>query len=117
VSKGVHLIVDCHNVPRSTLIDSDQMLENLVEVLTQCGFTVVHQFAESRQYVQGYVAAIVLDESHVTCHTRADDGTMAMDIFTCGDNHPRPVLDGLMKLMNIGTIATREVERLQGAIP
>ena len=32
----------------------------------------------------GFTAVVVLDESHCSCHTYADLGLIALDVFTCG---------------------------------
>lgn len=117
MSKGVHLIVDCHGVPRNTCIDAEGMIEAMIETLVELGFTPIHQFTANRRSVEGFVATAVLDESHMTCHTHVADATMAIDIFTCGDKSPRPVLDALRERVRLGTIATRQLTRFQGVIP
>ncbi len=117
MSKGVHLIVDCHGVPRNTCSDAEGMIEAMIESLVAHGFTPIHQFTTSRRSVEGFVATAVLDESHMTCHTHTAESTMAIDIFTCGETNPRLVLDALRERVRLGTIAVRRLDRFQGVIP
>lgn len=55
----------------------------------------------------GFAAVIVLDESHCSVHTYADEGKMAMDIFTCGSTDPQHILDHIQSLIDLGTIAVQ----------
>lgn len=59
----------------------------------------------------GFTAAILLDESHCTAHSYADEGMIALDIFTCGNTSPHDVLRYIREVVDLGTVSIREVGR------
>jgi S-adenosylmethionine decarboxylase len=65
---------------------------------------------------EGFTAICLLDESHVSAHTYADAGLIAMDIFTCGDTDPHLVLELIREELDLGEVEYREERRFeQGA--
>lgn len=40
---------------------------------------------------EGFTSVILLDESHVTCHSYTRLGLLALDVFTCGKTNPEIV--------------------------
>jgi S-adenosylmethionine decarboxylase len=59
----------------------------------------------------GFAAVIMLDESHCSCHTYADLGLIAMDVFTCGNTEPRDVLRYIREELDLGEVTVREMPR------
>ena len=37
---------------------------------------------------EGFTSVILLDESHITCHSYTKQGLLALDVFTCGKTNP-----------------------------
>lgn len=37
---------------------------------------------------EGFTSVILLDESHITCHSYTKLGLLALDVFTCGQTNP-----------------------------
>jgi len=37
---------------------------------------------------EGFTSVILLDESHITCHSYTQKGLLALDVFTCGQTNP-----------------------------
>lgn len=37
---------------------------------------------------EGFTSVILLDESHITCHSYTNMGLLALDVFTCGATDP-----------------------------
>jgi S-adenosylmethionine decarboxylase len=37
---------------------------------------------------EGFTSVILLDESHITCHSYTKKGLLALDVFTCGQTDP-----------------------------
>lgn len=37
---------------------------------------------------EGFTSVILLDESHITCHSYTKLGLLALDVFTCGSTNP-----------------------------
>jgi len=59
----------------------------------------------------GFTAVVVLDESHCSCHTYADLGLVALDVFTCGRTNPRDVLDFIREEIELGDVVIRQMPR------
>ena len=53
----------------------------------------------------------MLDESHCSAHTYADEGLVAIDIFTCGSTDPNDVLAHLRTRIDLGQVTVRELPR------
>lgn len=113
MSKGLHLIVDCHDVPRATCLDEEGMMEAIGDVLRAHNCTILNQFGRrlGETTPPGYAITFTLDESHVTAHSYADEQKIAIDIFTCGTVTPRVILAALKEKIQLGKTETREVER------
>jgi len=54
---------------------------------------------------------VVLDESHCSCHTYADLGLIALDVFTCGRTDPQDVLHFIREEIDLGDVSIREMPR------
>ena len=50
---------------------------------------------------EGFTSVILLDESHITCHSYTKLGLLAIDIFTCGKTNPKIISDYLIKEIKI----------------
>ena len=53
----------------------------------------------------------MLDESHCSAHSYADDGMIAMDVFTCGKTDPRDVLKYIREEIDLGDVTVVEMPR------
>lgn len=113
MSKGIHLIVDCRDVPRSTCLDEEGMMVAIGDVLQEHNCTILNRFGQrlGKNSPPGFAITFTLDESHVTAHSYADEQKLAIDIFTCGTVHPQVILSALKKKVRLGKLETREVER------
>jgi S-adenosylmethionine decarboxylase len=85
------------------------------EAARACGATVVSQiryrFGENSP--AGCTAVVMLDESHCSVHTYADQGLIAMDIFTCGNTDPRKVWERIRRALALDHATTRECLRFE----
>ncbi len=87
VSMGIHLLVNMHGCPPELLERADVVSKLLNEVVNETGLTKlgenIHQFEP-----YGVTAIILLSESHLSIHTWPEqDGSAAVDIFTCGSKN------------------------------
>lgn len=39
----------------------------------------------------GFTSVVLLDESHITCHSYSEIGLLAIDVFTCGSSNPQDI--------------------------
>ena len=50
---------------------------------------------------EGFTSVILLDESHITCHSYTKLGLLALDVFTCGETNPEIVSNYIRKELEI----------------
>jgi S-adenosylmethionine decarboxylase len=111
--KGKHLLVDCRNVARDVCLDDKAMLDAMARAADRAGANVISQvrYKFGQDSPPGFTAVIVLDESHCSAHTYADDGLIAMDIFTCGNTDPHAVLLLIREEVDLGDVSVTELPR------
>jgi S-adenosylmethionine decarboxylase len=113
LEKGKHLLVDCRNVSRDVCLDDGAMLAAMARGATRAGANVISQvrYQFGHNSPPGFTAVVVLDESHCSCHTYADLGLVALDVFTCGRTNPRDVLAYIREEIELGDVSIRQVPR------
>ncbi len=116
--KGRHLLVDCRGVAESVCLDDKSFLEAMARSADRAGANVISQlrYRFGQDSPPGFAAICMLDESHVSAHSYANLGLIALDIFTCGDVDPNRVLQYLGQEVGLGEIEVREVERFTLAV-
>ncbi|GAB4269453.1 MAG: adenosylmethionine decarboxylase [Deferrisomatales bacterium] len=116
MSKGRHLLVDCWNVDRQVCLDDKRFLEAMARAATRAGANVISQvrYHFGHNSPPGFTAVALLDESHVSAHSYADDGLIALDVFTCGTTDPAEVLRCLREEIDLGEVRVREMPRFHG---
>ena len=115
--KGRHLLIDCCGVPRELCINDQLLLESMARAATEAGATVISQirYRFGDDSPPGCTAIVMLDESHISVHTYADLGLLALDVFTCGDTDPMNVWRLLSERLGIEASSLRNVSRFETA--
>jgi len=113
LEKGIHLLIDCRNVPRDVCLNDGLMLDAMARAACRAGASVISQvrYRFGHNSPPGFTAVVVLDESHCSAHTYADLGLIALDVFTCGGTDPHQVLDNLRQEIDLGDVTVREHPR------
>jgi S-adenosylmethionine decarboxylase len=113
VGKGRHILIDCSNVPYEVCSDDQLVLNAMAKAAERAGATVISQvrYRFGHNSAPGFTAVVLLDESHCSAHSYADEGLLAMDIFTCGTTDPHDVLRELRKEIDLGDITIKECSR------
>ncbi|HEV8003136.1 MAG TPA: adenosylmethionine decarboxylase [Planctomycetaceae bacterium] len=113
LEKGKHLLVDCRNVSRDVCLNDGAMLAAMARGAKRAGANVISQvrYQFGHNSPPGFTAVVVLDESHCSCHTYADLGLVALDVFTCGRTNPRDVLDFIREEIELGDVSIRQMPR------
>jgi S-adenosylmethionine decarboxylase len=111
--KGNHLLIDCRQVPRELCLDDKTFLNVMAEAAEKAGATVVSQmrYKFGSESPPGFTAIVMLDESHLSAHTYADLGLVAIDIFTCGGTDPRDIWKNISARLGLETSDVRHCER------
>lgn len=110
---GRHVLADCRNVNKSICLDDKRMLEVMAEAATVCGANVISQvrYHFGHNSPPGFACLVMLDESHLSAHCYADDGLIAMDVFTCGKTDPEEVFKYISEKLGIIDYTVKVVDR------
>lgn len=88
-------------------------METLARAATRAGATVVSQirYKFGDESPPGCTAVVMLDESHCSVHTYADEGLMAFDVFTCGNTDPHMLWSMVRNELQIIDVVVRDCPR------
>jgi S-adenosylmethionine/arginine decarboxylase-like enzyme len=50
---------------------------------------------------EGFTSVILLDESHITCHSYTQKGLLALDVFTCGQTNPEIIANYIKEQLEL----------------
>ena len=80
---GTHVICSLYGISFSRLNDLLAIQLAFDKAVTAMGATVLNKFAH--QFTpQGVTIVYALAESHVSCHTFPEKGSVSLDCYTCG---------------------------------
>jgi S-adenosylmethionine decarboxylase len=54
---------------------------------------------------------MALSESHVSCHTWPEEGSIAIDVYTCGPGNPKLIALEMLKYLNSDNYTLRHLLR------
>ncbi len=113
LSRGRHLLIDCRKVSCEVCLDDKAFLSTMARACEHAGANVISQirYRFGHDTPAGFTALCLLDESHITAHTYADAGLIAMDIFTCGETDPQLILQLIREEVDLGEVECREESR------
>ncbi len=113
MQKGHHLLVDCRHVAREICLDDELILNAMARGAARAGAKVISQirYKFGQDSPPGFTAVVMLDESHCSAHAYADEGMIAMDVFTCGRTDPRNVLKYIMEEVDLGEVTVTAMPR------
>jgi S-adenosylmethionine decarboxylase len=107
---GKHLLLEVYDVKFDLLNDSTALQETMVRGIERAKMTILNIFSYCF-LPQGCTIVIALAESHVSCHTWPENGSIAIDVYTCGDGNPKLIAIELLKYLDSNNFRLREVDR------
>ncbi|MFH1845848.1 MAG: adenosylmethionine decarboxylase [bacterium] len=115
--KGQHLLIDCHTVSRDVCLDDKRFLSVMARAAERAGANVINQvrYRFGADSPPGFTAFLLLDESHCSVHTYAEEGLVALDIFTCGGTDPLVLFRFINDEIDLGTVEIRSCDRFMAA--
>jgi len=107
---GKHLLLEVYNVDFKLINDLDSLQEVMIGSIKRAKMTILNVF--SHCFVpHGCTIVIALSESHVSCHTWPENGSIAIDVYTCGEGNPKLIALELLKYLNSDNYKIREIDR------
>lgn len=107
---GKHLLLEVYDVQFNLLNNVQCLEEVMIKGIERAKMTILNIF--SHCFIpQGCTIVIALSESHVSCHTWPENGSIAIDVYTCGDGNPKLIALELLKYLNSDNFFLREIDR------
>jgi S-adenosylmethionine decarboxylase len=107
---GKHLLLEVYNVQFDLINDVDALQEVMIRGIDRAKMTILNVFSHCF-LPQGCTVVIALSESHVSCHTWPENGSIAIDVYTCGEGNPKLIALELLKYLNSYNYRLREIDR------
>jgi S-adenosylmethionine decarboxylase len=107
---GTHLLLEVYDVKFDLLNDVISLQETMERGINRANMTILNIFSHCF-LPQGCTIVIALSESHVSCHTWPENGSIAIDVYTCGDGNPKLIAIELLKYLDSNNFRLREVNR------
>lgn len=107
---GDHILLEVYNVNYNLLNDMKCLRETMVHGILRANMTILNIFSHSFE-PQGCTIVIALAESHVSCHTWPENGTISADFYTCGSKSPKIIAIELLKYLNSYDYKLRQLSR------
>lgn len=107
---GNHIICSLYGVSFAKLDDLLAIKGAIDEAVGEMGVNVLHKF--SHQFApQGVTVLYALAESHISCHTFPEKGSVALDCYTCGTADPKVGMQVLINFFEPTEISIQEFSR------
>ena len=107
---GNHLLLEVYDVKFDLLNKKKPLLDAMISGINRAGMTILNVFSHSFE-PQGITIVIALSESHVSCHTWPEEGSIAIDVYTCGPGNPKLIAIELLKYLNSDNYSLRYLYR------
>ncbi len=114
--RGVHIIVDISGIPYNDCEDDRKLLMNFIDAARISDTNVINtaRYHFGHNSPAGCSVFVMLDESHLSAHSYASEGLMAIDIFVCGceaTNKANRLLNALLKKIPHEKAAIQSIRR------
>jgi S-adenosylmethionine decarboxylase proenzyme len=107
---GNHILVSLYGISFSLLDDIGGIRAAFERAVEACGATVLNRFYH-QFHPQGVTVVYALAESHLSIHTFPENGSCAIDVYTCGDMNARKGMDVLIEYFKPIEVSMKEVSR------
>lgn len=108
---GQHVLAELEGVDPELLDDEQFLRDTLNSALSRSRATVCEVIAK-RFEPQGVTVLALLSESHASLHTYPEDGSIFIDVFTCGHRaQPERAVQLLSEALNPASVNTRTIHR------
>lgn len=108
---GQHVLAELEGVDPELLDDEQFLRDTMRSALSESRATVCQMIAE-RFEPQGVTVLALLSESHASMHTYPEDGSIFIDVFTCGHTaQPEQAVELIAEALKPSAVNTQTVQR------
>ena len=107
---GHHVLVSLYGISFHLLDDLAGIKAAFERAVEVCGATVLNRFSH-QFHPQGVTIVYALAESHISIHTFPEEGSCAIDVYTCGNMNSVKGMQVLIEHFNPIEVSMQEVKR------
>ena len=107
---GTHILLSLYGVDFKLLDDLQSIRALFDEVTKTMGATVLNKFSYKFQ-PQGVTVVYTLSESHVSLHSFPEQGSVAIDCYTCGSMNTKAGAQMFIEHFHPIEVSMQEVSR------
>ena len=107
---GTHILLSLYGVKFSLLDDIEALVSLFNRVAEAMGATVLNRFSYKFD-PQGVTVVFALAESHISLHSFPEEGSVAIDCYTCGKMDTKLGAQMLVDHFSPVEISIKEVKR------
>lgn len=107
---GKHCFTEAYNCDRELLDDEEFLKTQIIEAINKTKLTLL-EISSHKFSPQGVTIVALLSESHISIHTWPENGSAALDVFTCGDTNPSIAMLHMIMALKSNTYNTKCIER------
>ena len=108
-----HTIIDCKGVSSDICKNDKLILETIENVARKNGLNVINasRYRFGHNSPDGCTVFVMLDESHISLHTYAEEGRIAIDLFMREDINRNSIINEIKERLNLKDISIKEISR------
>ncbi|RCW42932.1 S-adenosylmethionine decarboxylase [Halopolyspora algeriensis] len=108
---GQHVLAELEGIDPE-LLDDEQFLRDTLDSALHRSRATVCQVIAQRFEPQGVTVLALLSESHASLHTYPEDGSIFIDVFTCGNRaQPEQAVHLLAEALSPSSVTTQTIRR------
>jgi S-adenosylmethionine decarboxylase len=107
---GHHVLVSLYGITFHLLDDLAAIRAAFEKAVEACGATVLNRFSH-QFHPQGVTIVYALAESHISIHTFPEEGSCAIDVYTCGTMNSMEAMKVLIEHFKPIEVSIQEVNR------
>ena len=107
---GKHCFTEAYDCCKELLDDEEFLKEQIIEALNKTSLTLLN-ISSHKFEPQGVTIVALLSESHISIHTWPENGSAALDVFTCGDTNPEIAMLHMILALKSRRHSTKCIER------
>ncbi|NDB57872.1 adenosylmethionine decarboxylase [bacterium] len=107
---GKHCFTEVYECDHKLLDDEEFLKEQIIASINKTELTLVGIYSHKFN-PQGVTVVALLSESHISIHTWPENGSAALDVFTCGETNPEIAMLHMILALRSKTYNTKCIER------
>lgn len=108
---GHHVLAELEGV-KPELLDDEQFLRDTLDSALSRSQATVCEVIAKRFEPQGVTVLALLSESHASLHTYPEDGSIFIDVFTCGHTaQPERAVELIAEALRPASVNTQTIRR------